>query len=223
MSAPEGFIIPTIGQNTANVGVMKAVSGSVGTQAVRFYIHQQYDAQMSKLADREVYVPVEMCGFKNDRYTETAIRVQDLTPIQRLQTQELYERFKSQTESGETPIEAWDQLVDSEKVQMLMAGIKTVEQLARFEEHDFYRLGVGGKELAARAKRHLAGKEHKKIQASSEEMLLVIEENKRLREEFERRDAEYLGLQERLAAIESGSTGGSKKPKGIKVQIGERA
>lgn len=202
MPVPSNFVIPTIGDPTGSSGVLKAVSGASGTQTIKFFIGQEYDGNASKEADMEVFRPVEMVCFKNDPLSEYHCRVKDMTQEQRLKAGALYERFKSQKESTDTPIEAWEQINEAEKVSLLRQDYVTVEQVASFEDHEVYRLGIDGKNLRDKARRHVKGKNHVKEQQFSDEMKAILEENRKLKSEMEEAHSRYLAEQAKLGKKE---------------------
>lgn len=182
---------------------MKAVTGSTGTQAVKFYIGKIYDEAASINLNIEAHKEVELVEFMNDPRSSYVCRVKDMTTEQRIRTQPLYDRFLTQKGSDETMIEAWEILQEAEKIEMLMNGINTVEQLASFEDHDIARLGSGGKLLRDKARRHIAGKHKNDRVDQSAQMQLIAEENRKLREESEKREQDYFALQARLATLEA--------------------
>lgn len=200
MSAPEGFKLPTLGEGTTHNGVLKAVAGSVGAQATRFFVHRLYDAKATELEKREVLTPHEMVGFRNDPFAEFTCKVKDMTPKQKLVTQQLYERFKSQKDSTDTPVEVWDAISEWEKVQLIQSGILTVEQITAYQDHELYKLGPGGKDLRERAKWHVNAKNP--AQDNKQEMLLVIEENRKNAERLKQMEDELIKMQAALAEKE---------------------
>lgn len=200
MPAPEGFIIPTTGISTGNAGILKAVTGAIGTQAVRFYVHKVYNAKKSEELGYEFYDDVELCGFKNDKYAETAIMVKDLSMKQKMDTARIYERFKTQKDSTDTPLEKWAVISESQKAFYLQMGIHSVEQLASFQEHELFRLGPDGKNVRDLALRHINGKELKKQEDRNKEMELVIKENRVMSEKIKKLEEAYFASQAEKAA-----------------------
>lgn len=233
MPAPEGFILPSVGQTTNTPGIMKAVSGAIGTQVARFYTHKVYDALASEREGAEIYSERVMLGVKNDRFTEVALVAEgpsdrgdrdgnivplrpELNSAQTMATAELYERFKRQQSSTDTPIDNWDAITDGEKAQMRMVDVLFVDQLARFSDDQLYRLGPGAKRLRELAQRHVAGKEKSKSEDLGAEMALILEERKREREAAQAREADLL---KQLATLESKP---SKKGR-VKIEVPKTA
>lgn len=220
MPAPEGFVIPTIGLESGSLGVLRAVTGSVGTQSVKFYIHKVYNPKKSKELGREYYDEHEMADFKNDPYSTASIRVSDLSDKQKFETAQLYERFKSQSQSGETSIAEWPAVNESDKIRLAMLGIHTVEQLRAFENNQqIFRLGPGAKELVEAAKRHCIAKYGEtSTDEDRKERQLILEENKALREQSKQREEEYFQLMQRMAELEQALNAKGHKPKKKEVE-----
>lgn len=209
MPAPAEFIIPDVGNTTAQKGVLNAVVGSRGTQLVRFFMHKEYDDKSSRALGKEVFKPIEMVAFKNDQYSEYTCRVEDMTEEQRIGTAELYQRFLEQKDSNETAIEAWELVSEGERNSLLRQGYKTVEQIAAHGEHELYRLGVSGRELRDRALRHVMAKEENnkrdvaaEMRAIVEQNKLIAEENANLRKDMEAAQELYFQTQQQIAALE---------------------
>lgn len=198
MSAPEGFRMPTEGEGTTHQGVLKAVTGAIGTQAARFFIHKLYDARATVMEQREVLKAHEMVGFRNDPFSEYTCKIKDMTDRQKFSTQKLYERFKTQQETDETPLETWDAISEREKVQLIQSGILTVDQIAAYQDHELYKLGPGGKDLRTKATWHVNAKNP--VQDQKQEMLMVIEENKRQADRMKQMEEELYKLQMQLAS-----------------------
>jgi hypothetical protein len=198
MSAPEGFKMPTVGEGTTHQGVLKAVTGNIGTQAARFFIHKLYDAKATEQEKREVLKPHEMVGFRNDPFTEYTCKIRDMSDKQKYSTQRLYERFKSQQETDETPLESWEAISEWEKVQLLQSGILTVDQITAFQDHELFKLGPGGKDLREKARWHINSKNP--TQDSKQEMLMVIEENRKQAERMKQMEDELYKLQAQVAS-----------------------
>lgn len=214
MPAPENFVIPTVGSNTQTSGVLKAVASAVGAQSVRFYVGKIYDGESSKKLNKETYKPVEMVSFKNDPYSSYDCMVKDMDMEQRIKTQELYQRFIDQKDSDETQLEEWELLTEGERLQLFVGGINTVEQLAGYDDNQIHRLGIGAVALKARAQQHVAAK--KPQGPSTDELIMIAEENKKLRQEAAERDQAFFAMQERLAKLES-----AKAPKGKITDLNE--
>lgn len=212
MPAPAEFVIPTIGEATAQAGVLNAVAGAVGTQRVEFFMWRKYDGRSSEKLDRDVYMPVEMVRFKNDVYSEYTCLVKDMNQAQRFATGPLYQRFKEQKDSTDTNIEDWDQIDEGTKMTLIRAGFLTVEQIAAHGDHESHKLGLDGHVVLKKARRTIAGKEaEQKAKESSElreardEMLKIVEENKRLKEEMEKAKEEYFARQAAIGKTEKGA------------------
>lgn len=183
MPAPEGFRVPDSGASTLTPGVLKAVSGSMKALPVRIYINPEYDDKASREAGIEVKREHVMIGIKTDRYSEVAIAERDLDIEKRFELQPLIERFYTQKESHETPIESWDVIGPTERTFLSKMGILTVEQLAATPDALISRLGTFGPGLKQKAERHLAGKaKDAERQEYQEEMRLLREENAKLAE-----------------------------------------
>lgn len=200
MPAPSEFIIPTVGESTGNNGVLKAVSGAVGTQAVKFLIEGIYDGEASKATNMEVRKPMEFVEFKNDPFSSYKCRVSDMTQEQRIRTGALYEQFKTNKDSTDTPLDAWDMINENERIALLNNNIFTVEQITHFKDHEVYRLGIDGKNLRDRAVRHVNGKEAAKQSNLNDEMRAILEENKKLKLEMEEAKELYYKMQEELSS-----------------------
>ena len=214
MPAPENFVIPTVGSTTQTSGVLKAVASAVGAQSFRFYVGKIYDGESSKKLNKETYKPVEMVSFKNDPYSSYDCMVKDMDMEQRIKTQELYQRFIDQKDSDETQLEEWELLTEGERLQLFVGGINTVEQLAGYDDHQIHRLGIGAAALKARAQQHVAAK--KPQGPSTDELIMIAEENKKLRQEAAERDKAFFAMQERLAKLEA-----AKAPKGKITDLNE--
>lgn len=133
---------------------------------------------------------------------------------QRIKTQELYQRFIDQKDSDETQLEEWELLTEGERLQLFVGGINTVEQLAGYDDNQIHRLGIGAVALKARAQQHVAAK--KPQGPSTDELIMIAEENKKLRQEAAERDQAFFAMQERLAKLES-----AKAPKGKITDLNE--
>lgn len=213
MGAPAEFIMPTVGVAQGQPGVMKASGGAVGTQAVKFHEVKTFNAGESDRLNLEAYSKVIVCEITNDKYTKVPLIVEGgddrkdktgkvvplkcmLTRQQQIATAPIYERFKSQKDSTDTPIEQWDAVQDSEKLNLAMIGVLFVEQLASFNDVELYKLGAGGKEIRDLALRHVRGKQGpSESEKFGSEMQALMEARK---EETGRRQA----LEERLLQME---------------------
>lgn len=201
---PEGFKVPTIGQHGGSPNIMRAVTGAIGTQAVKFDVYRPINQKLSEAAKSEVRDEIEVAYFKNDPYTNVAIRVKDLNDKQKIETAHLYERFLSQKDSTDTMIDAWDGIVESEKIRLAVLGISTVEQLASFKDFELQRLGGGAKDLRDRAQWHMKAKYGEQSEASKE-MQAVMEENRKLAERLKALEEQMFARHVEAAKSESGA------------------
>lgn len=193
---PKGF------EQTDSPHVMKPTFGSVGSQYVRFHVHLEYSGSDSEAKGIEVKRPIELCEIQNDKFTRVPIRVNDLSPRQKVELAPLYERFKSQKDSNETSIADWEAITDMEKGLLMTSGVYTVEQLDAFGDEELYKLGPSGKDLKLRASRHVRAKrgpDVDKVEELRREMQLIIEENKRL----QAKEHEYFARAEKRATLEA--------------------
>ncbi len=223
MPAPAEFKIPTIGQETNQGGILRAVTGNLGHQRVQFRLEKKYNAKRSAAEGKEVYDQIEVAVFKNDPYSESVVWVKDLSNEQRLATMPLYERFLTQKDSSDTLIENWDAAHDSEKLQLAMLGISTVEQLGSWPSAQIFRLGNGGAELVERAKRHLDTKAGNRASQDNAELLRVIEENRQLRELDKKREDDYFALLARMEELENGKNKTRRKGQALPEAVTEAA
>lgn len=210
MPAPEGFRLPTAGESAPG-GVLKAVTGSHGTQAFKVSTHKMFNAKKSDEAGLEVEDAITIVTFRNDPYTEAVIREADLSPEQQVQTAEARDRFYTSKDSTDTMIAEWQAIHDSEKMKLALIGVVTVEQLAAWPEFQMFKLGGGAKDLVAKARRHVDTKIGNRAGEANADHLAVLAELKRLREAEAEKDARYFEMQARLAELEAGQKGGKKK------------
>lgn len=206
---PAELVKPTGFQDTDNALIKKPTFGSIGTQYVRFEDHFEFDEKKSAELGREVKNKVELCLIQNDKFTRCPVRVNDLSLPQRVALASLYERFKTQKDSKETPVFEWDAVSDIEKTLLATCGVFTVEQLDKFIEEDAYKLGPSAKSLRERAHRHMVTKnandpDFKAKEAASEMALL--------RKEKEEQAARIKVLEEKMFAREAEKANLEPKP-----------
>lgn len=205
---PENLIIkPVSFEQTLQPGVLKPTYGSLGSQYVRFHVHKEYNGADSTVAGKEVYRPIEVCEFQNDRFTRCPIRVKDLSAKQKVELAPIYERFRTQKESDETAVTEWDAVTDLEKGFLMTAGVYTVEQLGKFEDTELHRLGPGGTDLRLRARRHMRTKEDAKPKAADE----LKNEIALLRAEKEDQNARMKALEEKFFKQEAEKAAAKKE------------
>lgn len=238
MPAPAEFIFPTVGAAQGHQGVMKATGGAVGSQAVNFKELRVFNAGDSDRLNLESYSKLTICEITNDKYTKVPLIVEGgedridkngkhvpmkcmLTRAQQIATAPIYERYKSQKGTTDTPIEMWDVIQDSEKLNLAMIGVLFVEQLASFSDVELYKLGVGGTNLRDLARRHVKGKERPHASEDfGKEMASLIEarqEESRKREALEARLLEMEVLLAEKAEKSNAKKWGAPKKK-IQVQ-----
>lgn len=210
MSMPETLIVQASSfQQTQNPLIMKPVFGSMGTQTVRFHNHKIYNATKSKAENKEAFDTIELCEIRNDAYCKVPLRVKtrdggsELSREQQTMLAGLYERFKSQRESGETSIMDWEAIEEGDRSQLAQLGIFSVEQLFAHREHELYKLGPGGEELHERAARHMNSKmEEKKKLDAIEELALIRAEKEQLAAEREKANETMFKLQAQIAELQ---------------------
>lgn len=225
-SAPEGFVAPNIKlQSTNNPLVLKPTFGSIGSQYVRFELHEVYDASKSDVADIEVKEQIEICLIQNDKFTRCPIRIKDLSPAQRVALAPLYERFKTQKDSKDTAIFDWDAISDLDKTLLASVGVFTVEQLESFKEEEAYKIGPAHKELRAKAARHLKTKRMNdpewKDREQKEELALLRKEKEELAARLAKLEEDYFA-REAAKAKEEESSRSRGRPRKIPIQITEQ-
>ena len=88
----------------------------------------------------------------------------------------------------------WPSLSKAQAENLIAAGVRTVEDVAAMNEPTLQRVGMGSRELKAKAKAYLESRESNK---SAEQITA-------LRAEVENRDARIASLEARLAALEAG-------------------
>lgn len=213
MPAPEGFQIPTLGHSTGSQGTLKGVVGNIGHQSVRFEVHKVFNEALSAKTGLEVRDEIPLALFKNDAFNEVPVRVKDLSKKQIEDTQDLYNRFMLQKDSTDTVILEWDAIDERDRRRLDGQDIRSVEQLANWPEAQIFQLGPGGRDLVAKAKRHVLSKNGGKSE-DREDFEKLMEENKRLREQNEKRDADYFAMQARLAELENAT-----KKRGPRKQV----
>ena len=193
---PAEFVMPDSKLLDPNkVGYQKPVYGNVGAQYVEFSTHSRFSGVDSLDQNKEVYRKVDICKIRNDKQSVAVIRVNDLTPKQKREMAGIYEQWMTQKDSTDTRIMQWEAISEDDKAFLIQAGVQTVEQLNAFEGEDIFRLGPVAKEFKAAATRHLITKNGDKKAEQSEDIKLILEENRKLRELVEKRDADYFAAQ----------------------------
>lgn len=229
---PEGLIVEAKSfAKTAYGDVLKPVFGNVDSLPAEFKVVKVYSASDSEYQGVEVEQEVEVCVIHSDKFSKVPLRVaKDLgtkldkngvpykarirSELSRQQEQKLaplYERFKKQKDSTDTNICDWQAAGDDEKAFLASLGIWTVEQLNAMPEYERYRLGPSGDELWKRSERHMCTKEGRKRETATEEMLMVLEENKSIKQQMreqEQRMYEMQQKQEQLMALMEKRKGG---------------
>ena len=224
MPVPEGFIEPTLGVSLGG-HVMKAtpsaeaIAGAMGTMTAEVVRHREFNSKKTNeliLLNQpgEMTDEIELVKIKADKFTTVPLRASNLTdpkaPFhcelsieQQTALAPLRERFRKNENATDTPIVQWEALNAGEQVQMMAAGVLYVEQLAAYQEHEYYKLGNGGAELVKRAQRHTGSKVPNKQEEFESKMNEIIAA--RAEETVRANEAEkkYLELQQRLAALES--------------------
>jgi hypothetical protein len=168
---PEQFVQPVTSEGqkgfvpTQNPLIMRPVFGTVDSLAIRFYMDFDYNEQKTLELPFEYSDPVEMVRITVDRFTQIVGYARDLDrmivdmkPEIRARIQELYQKFKRQDSSNETPIVAWVAAKPMEKNLCERVGIGTVEQLADASKELLAHLGPYGPDLQSRARKHVASK-----------------------------------------------------------------
>lgn len=246
-SIPEGLIVKAEGfVDTGTANVMRPTYGRLGMLPAVFKVEKVYSAADSIEAGREIERSVEICEIHVDKFSKVPLRVanttakvdesgnpildqhgkpvlmkvrSELTREQEIKLAPLYEQFKKQKDSTETNIATWQAINDHERYLLTQVGIWSVEQLNAMPQYERYRLGPAGEELWERSERHRVAKEGNKQKEATEEMLRVLEENKREREARRNLEEQMYRMQEQLAEL----TAGKKKPSGrIKVDVPKR-
>lgn len=211
---PEGLIVQAQGwERTTNANVMKPTFGSMGSQFVEFKVHKEYSGADSVKANVEVNRHVEICLIQNDKFSKVPLRMNELSPKQKIELSQMYERFKSQKDSSDTSVLDWDALTYDEKAFLGSAGIWTVEQLHSLGEHEQYKLGPAYADLKERAKRHIDSKPGSKVAERKREMELLMEEKRKDRERIKELEDRLFRLEETKAAA------GKKKPTAGRTQV----
>lgn len=210
---PEGLITTATGfGDGGHQQVLKPTFGTVGSQYVRFRQHFKYCGAASEEQRKEVYASIDVCEIHNDKFTKAVIRVKDLSPKQRVELAQLYERFKTQKDSTETEVISWDAATEMEKALMISVGAYTVESVHATPESEAYKFGPDYKDLKERARRHV---ERKQGSSRSEEMAtelqLVMQHNAELERKLKEAEELYFQSEQAKALAESSK---SKKDKG---------
>lgn len=223
MPVPEGFIMPTLG-HTVGSNVLKAipsaevVAGAVGTMVAEVKRHPVPSKRLTALLEKdnlpgEGNEELEIVLFHTDKYSKTPVRASslsdptreffcELTTEQQMQVAELRERFRKNEHGSDTPIGNWNILNSSEQAHLINMGIYYVEQLAAYQEHEYYKLGNGGADFVKRAQRHVASKKPNKQEEFEKQMLSIIEAKEAEKKRADEMEERYFKLQERLAALE---------------------
>lgn len=220
---PEGLIVNAQGFGaTGQTDVMKPTYGRLGMLPAVFKVEEVYSASDSVEAGEEIKRKVEICEIHVDKFSKVPLRVANVTakvdnegkPIldqhgkpvmcrikseltrdQEIKLAPLYEQFKKQKDSTDTSIVSWQAINDNERNMLGQLGIWSVEQLNAIPQYDRYKLGPAGEELWERSERHRVAKEGRKQREATDEMLMVLEENKKARLEMAEMREELLRLQ----------------------------
>lgn len=234
---PEGFIMPTMGTSLGG-HVLKAtptadvIAGALGTMVAEVKRHREFNAKKTEeLGDLpgEMSDEIELVLITTDKFSKTPLRASclsdpkrkfhnELSVAQQVQLAELRERFRKNEHGSDTPIGLWDALSTTERAQLVAMGVHYVEQLAAYQEHELYKLGNGGAEWVKRAQRHVAAKSPNKQEEFEKQMASLLEAKAAEKARADEMEAKYFAMQERLAALESGTPKGKKVPVKAGVQ-----
>lgn len=218
---PEGFIMPTMGSSIGS-NVMKvmpapeAVAGASGTMSAEIRRHKEFNAKRtSELGNLpgEMSDDIELVLIKTDKFTTVPLRASNLTdpkvPFynelsiqQQIELAELRERFRNNQHGSDTPVAMWDALAVNEQMQLINMGVMYVEQLAAYKEHEYYKLGNGGKELVERAQRHVGAKKPNKQEEFEKNMAVLLEAKSEEKARADAAEKSLYEMQQRLAALE---------------------
>lgn len=210
---PAEFIMPVSYENTNAPMVLKPVFGTINAQFVTFKVIHRYNETKSKILGYEHLDPIEICEIVNDKFCKAHVMVSDLTPKQKADFAELYERFKQQKDSLDTLVKDWGAIADSERALLLFCHFESVDQLAAAPAEQIVKLGPSGKDLQEKAQRHVKAK-GEKIKASeyAEEMQSLRNEISALRAEREAKEEQYFArLEAKVKAVKTGKRGGRGK------------
>lgn len=202
MIPSELIIEPTKFENTSNPHVLKPVYGSMKGVTAQFCIHDEYSGSASEKEGIEVRRPVELCMIRTDKFSNIPLRMNELSPQQKIDLASLYERFKKQASSTETNVLEWDAVSDQERVHLGSLGCWTVEQLYNTPKEERYKFGPGGDDLWNRADRHMKAKGKDPASEQRKELDLVLEENKKLSARMKELEEKYFAEQMKRAEVE---------------------
>lgn len=244
MPAPEGFIMPTLG-TSVGANVLKAVptaeviAGAMGTLVAEIKRYGRFSKRMTLELETqnlpgEALEEIELAVIQVDKLTKVPFRCSSLTYPKRKFTNELSvpeqislaelrERFRKNEHGADTPIANWDALNASEMAQLMQIGIYYVEQLAAYQEHEYYRLGNGGAELVKRAQRHVGAKAPNKQEEFEKSMATLLAAKAEERERADVAEKRMYEMQERLAALEAPKRGPGRPPKAGIQETNENA
>ena len=228
---PEQFVQPvaTEGQKgyapTSNPLVMRPIFGTVDNLSIEFFMDYAFDEGKTKELAFEYMRAVERVRIRVDRFTQIVgdacdleRMICDMKPEVRARIADLYQKFKNQDSSTETPIIAWVAAKPSEKALLEHVGIGTVEQLADASRELLAHLGPYGKDLQARAKKHVASKEDK---LKAGDQAAVIQELRQRLEEFEAEAKRKEDKLEKLFAAQEAKAKSEKKKGGRPKKVKE--
>lgn len=126
----------------------------------RFYNKAVQNKAESDKAGRPIFRDVEYVEIRiaGDKGSIVCRKVRD---EDRQRWPEVYERFKKQQETAieGTPVEEWPVLTASQAAELKALNIFTVEALAELKDSGLANLGMGARDLQAKAKAYIAASE----------------------------------------------------------------
>lgn len=159
----------------------------------QFFMKPSVDKKASKEAGRQIYRDVEFVKIlvAGDAKTECE---QKVTDDHRLRWPHHYEQFKrglEQVVEG-TPLEEWPQIGRSQAINLKVANILTVEHLAEVPDTALQSLGMGARDLRAKARAYI---ERAKDSAAADRQAA---ENQALKDQIALLQAQISEMQERF-------------------------
>ena len=110
---------------------------------------------------------------------------------------EKYDAYKAGQEQPEAgfSVKQWPSLTPAQAANLIAVGVRTVEDVAAMNEPTMQRVGMGARELKAKAQAYLDAREGNK----------AAEQIAALKAEITNRDTTIESLERRLAALEAGA------------------
>lgn len=172
--------------------VKKPAFGNLGSLRVEVRTHEEYLGVESAREKKEVVRKTDIFLIKADQFSNVPKRFGELNPMERVELQPIYDRFKEQRDSSDTAIVDWQAISESERLLLMAQGFHSVEQIVALPVEQHYKLGHGAEDLYGRARQHMAAKMEKRNTSDNEKVQHLLAEVARLsRENEEIRNGEF--------------------------------